>query len=57
MAKNSSIDKNIILGIAVSVNKPLSNYPNLEVFCERADVSPLRGGRENLYQLRMALLK
>ena len=54
MAKNSSIDKNIILGIAVSVNKLLSNYPNLEIFRERANVSPLRGGRENLYQLRIA---
>ena len=53
MAKNSGIDKNI-LGIDVSVNKLLSNYPNLEVSSARAHVSPLRGGRENLYQLRIA---
>ena len=33
----------MIPGIAVSINKLLSNYPNLSVFSARAHVSPLRG--------------
>ena len=53
-AKNSSIDK-MILRIAVSINKLLYNYINFSVFSERANFSPVRVRRENLYQLPMAL--
>ena len=55
MAKNSSIDK-MILRIAVSINTILYNYINFSVFSERANFSPVRVRRENVYQLPMALL-